>query len=317
MNVLITGGQGSGGSFLAEYIIKNHPEYTVWIPTRWHSTSVLKNLDAIKDKVVIRECDLNDLPSIIRLLEECKPVKIFHMAATANVYLAFKTPLAVLQNNIFGTANLLEAVKMVCPAAVFQQCSTSEVLGTPRTYPITEEHPLNPPNVYAISKLTSENLAITYGKTWDIPVVVTRAFCYWNPRRADLFASSFARQIALIEAGKQDILYHGNLESIRAGCNVLDMVEAYWVASEKCEYNTPYNIGGTEEVTVGEILELLKSKARVPIISKQHDTLMRKIDITSQVPDTTKFYEKTGWKPSISLDESMEWLLNWYRKEIA
>lgn len=315
MNVLITGGAGSGGSFLAEYIIKNHPEYTVWIPVRWHSTSVLKNLESIKDKVFIRECDLNDLPSIISLLQECKPVKIFHMAATANVYLAFKTPLAVLQNNIFATANLLEAIRIVCPDTIFQQCSTSEVLGTPLTTPITEEHPLNPPNVYAISKLASENLAVTYGKTWDLKVVVTRAFCYWNPRRSDLFASSFAKQIVAIENGKQDTLFHGNLESIRAGCDVREMMEAYWIASEKCEYNTPYNIGGTESVSVGFILEILKSKAKCSIESREHYTLKRKIDITNQVPDTSKFFNKTGWKPSISLDESMEWLLNWYRNE--
>lgn len=316
MNVLITGGQGSGGSFLAEHIIKNHPDYTVWIPVRWHSTSVLKNLESIKDKVVIRECDLNDFPSIIRILEECKPVKVFHMAATANVYLAFKTPLAVLQNNIFSTANLLEGVRMVCPDTIFQQCSTSEVLGTPLTIPIKEDHPLNPPNIYAVSKLTSENLAKVYGNTWGLKVVITRAFCYWNPRRSDLFASSFAKQISNIELGKKDILYHGNLLSVRAGCDVRDMMEAYWVASNKCDYNIPYNIGGTEPISVGEILELLKSKSKVKIISKENDDLKRKIDITNQVPDTTLFYEKTGWKPSISLDESMEWLLNWYRKEV-
>lgn len=315
-NIILTGGAGSGGSFLAEYIIKNHPEYTVWIPVRWHSTSVLKNLDSIKDKVIIRECDLNDLPSIIRLLQECNPVKIFHMAATANVYLAFKTPLAVLQNNIFGTANLLEAVRMVCPDVIFQQCSTSEVLGTPLTTPITEDHPLNPPNIYAISKLTSENLAITYGKTWDIKVMVSRAFCYWNPRRSDLFASSFARQIALIEAGKQGILNHGNLSSIRAGMDVREMMEAYWIASEKCDYNTPYNIGGTHPVSVEEILNILKSKSKIPIVSKEKEELVRKIDITHQVPDVSKFYSVTDWRPKISLDESMEWLLEYYRNEI-
>lgn len=316
MNVLLTGGAGSGGSFLAEYIIKNHPEYKVWIPVRWHSTSVLKNLENIKDKVIIRECDLNDLSSIINLLKECNPIKIFHMAATANVAVAFKTPLAILQNNIFGTANLLEAVRMVCPETIFQQCSTSEVIGDVLETPIKEEHALNPCNPYAVSKLAAEKLCYAYWRMHKIPMVITRAFCYWNPRRSDLFASSFAKQIVLIEKGKQDILYHGNIGSIRAGIDVRDMVKAYWIASEKCDYGTPYNIGSEEGKAVGEILEILKSKSYCKVISKENVDLLRKTDITNQVPDTSKFFKRTGWKPSISLDESMECLLNWYRKEL-
>lgn len=314
--VACTGGAGSGGSFLCEYILNSHPDYEVWIPMRWHSDSSLKNLKNIRDRVFIREVDLNDLSSIIRFLEECKPKKVFNMAANANVSVSFKTPLSVLQNNIFSTANLLEAVRLVCPETIFNQCSTSEVCGHTNKSPIREDHPLNACNPYAISKLTAEKLAIFYWEAYKIKVVVTRAFCYWNPRRCDLFASSFANQIALIEAGKKEILYHGNTESIRAGIDVREMVQAYWLASEYCEYGTPYNLGGTDGKTVGEILEILKSKAKIPIVSRQDDNLLRKTDITNQVPDCSKFFNVTGWEPTISLDESMEWLLNWYREEI-
>lgn len=314
--VCISGGAGSGGSFLCEYILNNHPEYEVWIPMRWHSDSSLRNLVNIKDKVILREVDLNDLSSIIRFLDECRPVKIFNLAATANVFVAFKTPLSVLQNNIFSTANLLEAVRLTSLDTVFQQCSTSEVIGDVLTTPIKEDHPLNPCNPYAVSKLATEKLAYTYWRAWGIKVVITRAFCYWNYRRKDLFATSFAHQIALIEVGKQDILRHGNLNSIRAGIDVREMVEAYWIASEKCAYGTPYNLGGTEGVSVGDVLELLKSKARVPITSKLDENLLRKTDITNQIPDTSKFYGETGWKPSITLDQSMEWLLDCCRKDV-
>lgn len=316
MNVLITGITGSGGSYLAEYILKNHPEYKVWGTSRWHSTSILNNIKDIKDKIIVKECDLNDLSSIIRLLQECNPVKIFNLASTANVYVSFITPLAVLQNNIFGTVNLLEAIRIVCPDTIFQQCSTSELYGTPEQFPITEEHKINPNNIYSVSKTTQDLLVNVYHKAYKIKTITTRAFCYWNPRRSDLFASSFARQIVLIEKGKQDVLYHGNLESIRAGMDVREMVEAYWVASEKCEYGIPYNLGGTQPVSVGEILEILKSKAKVPIRSEQNIDLLRKTDITNQVPDVSKFYNQTGWKPKITLDESMEWLLDYYRREI-
>jgi GDP-4-dehydro-6-deoxy-D-mannose reductase len=311
--VAISGGLGSGGSFLAEYILKNHPDYEVWIPARWHSTSSFKNIESIKDKVILREVDFNDISSILRFLQECMPEKIFNMAATANVAVSFKTPISVMQNNIFSTLNFLEAVRMICPETIFQHCSTSEVCGHTKVSPITEDNPLNACNPYAISKLTTEKLAIFYWEAFKLKIVITRAFCYWNPRRSDLFASSFAKQISLIEKGKQDILYHGNIGSIRAGIDVRDMVEAYWVASEKCDYGIPYNIGGSEGKTVGDILEILKSKSTVNIISMENPELLRKTDITNQIPDVSRFHKKTGWKPNITLDESMEWILEEFR----
>ncbi len=316
MNVLITGGAGSGGSYLCDYILKNHPEYTIWIPMRWHSDSALRNIKHLKDKVNIRECDLNDLPSIVRLLQEAKPNKIFNMAATANVAVAFRTPLAVMQNNIFATANLLEAVRMACPDTTFVHCRTSEVCGNPKEFPITEDHPLNPSNPYAISKLATEKLAVCYFNSWGIKTIITRAFAYINPRRYDLVASNFALQVARIEAGKQDILTHGNLQSIRTFMDVRDMCEAYWVASEKCEPGVSYNIGGKNPIMVGILYQILKYKARVPIIHSQESYLMRPSDITNQVPDISRFYNQTGWKSKISLDESLTWLLEHMREVV-
>lgn len=315
-SVVITGGAGSGGSYLCDYILENHPEYEIWIPRRWHSDSANRNLAHIKDKVNVRECDLNDLPSIIRFLQEAKPDKIFNMAANANVAVAFKTPLAVLQNNIFATANLLEAVRIVCPDVTFQQCSTSEVCGTPKTMPITEDHPLNPSNPYAISKLAGEKLAVCYFNSWGIKVIVTRAFAYINPRRHDLVATAFARQVARIEKGLQDYVYHGNLESIRAFIDVRDISEAYWIASEKCEPGIPYNIGGTNPILVGMLLSIMKYKSTAFICGLQDKSLLRPTDITSQVPDVTRFYEATGWKPKYTLDESINWLLEECRKNV-
>src|SRR5260221_14075820 len=106
MNILITGIAGSGASYLAEYIVENHPEIQVHGLARWHSTTSHNNLEAIKNKIIVHECDMLDLPSMCRVLREIKPVKIFNMASHANVKVCFDTPLAVLQNNIFSMANL-------------------------------------------------------------------------------------------------------------------------------------------------------------------------------------------------------------------
>ena len=316
MNILITGITGSGGSYLAEYILKNHLDVNVWGICRWHSTSTLANIEGIKDKITVKECDLLDISSIIRTLQVCKPDRIFHLAAYANVKKCFETPLAVVNNNIIGTANLLEAVRLVCPKCLVQLCSTSEVYGNPQTIPITEQHPVAPVNPYAVSKLAGEALGYAYFSTWKMNIIITRAFAYINPRRKDLFASAFAYQVVEIENGEKNILSHGNLDSIRTLIDVRDAMRAYWVACDYCQPGEAYNIGGHEPITIGTFLHKLKEHAKVSIISKLDKSLLRPVDITMQIPDTTKFDTLTKWKPKYSLDASIEFLLKTYRKVV-
>lgn len=312
-NVLITGITGSGGSYLADYILANHPHVKVWGLHRWHSAGTMVNIEHMKGKVKILEADLLDLGSVIRALQIVNPTRIFHLASFANVRKCFDTPLAVINNNIMGTANLLEGVRLICPDAVIQMCSTSEVYGNPQNFPMTEEHPLVPVNPYSVSKLTQEKLAYSYFKSWGLKVVITRMFAYINPRRHDLFASAFAKQVVEIEKGIKDTLYHGNLDSIRTLIDVRDAMETYWIASEMCEYGVPYNIGGKNTITVGEFLNILIEKSTKRIWPQQDANLLRPVDVTKQVPDTTRFDTLTGWAPKYTLEESVEFLLDYYR----
>jgi GDPmannose 4,6-dehydratase/GDP-4-dehydro-6-deoxy-D-mannose reductase len=142
-------------------------------------------------------------------------------------------------------------------------------------------------------------------------------FAYINPRRADLFATSFAMQIARIEAGLQKELLHGNLDSTRTLIDVRDAVEAYWVALTKGRIGETYNIGGKVVISVGEFLELLKKKAKCRIPSRVDPKLLRPVDITQQIPDISKFEAETGWKPKYSLEDSIEFLLNHCRKIVS
>lgn len=317
MKVLITGIAGSGSSYLAEYIANNHPSWEIHGIVRWHSGTDLRNLKNVKDQVTNHECDLNDLASIIRILREVQPDKIFNLASHANVRVCFDTPLAVLQNNIFSTANLLEAIRLECPNAVLQQCSTSEVYGTPEITPITENHPLLPVNPYSVSKLAQEMLCYSYFKSWGIKVVITRAFAYINPRRKQIFSTDFARQIVDIEndVDGQTYLKHGNLDSIRTLMDVRDMARAYWIASEACEYGTPYNIGSISPITIEEFLFKLIEKARVPIHTELDRKLLRPVDMTKQICDATKFNILTGFQSEYSLEESIDFLLDHIREE--
>ena len=108
---LITGITGSGGSYLAEHILEQHPEVQVRGIARWHTTTAHHNLSAIQDSVNIHECDLLDFSSVLQVLRDVQPDVIFHLASHANVWAGFTTPLSVLNNNIMGTANLFEAVR--------------------------------------------------------------------------------------------------------------------------------------------------------------------------------------------------------------
>lgn len=315
-NCLISGIAGSGGSYLAEYIVNNHPDWQVHGLKRWHSTTTTDNLNAIKDKIKLHECDLLDLSSIIRVLREVQPERIFALASHANVRVCFDTPLAVLYNNVISMANLLEAVRLTCPYTLIQLCSTSEVYGNPKIFPMTEEHPKVPVNPYAVSKLTQETLAYAYYKSWNLRIIITRMFAYVNPRRHDLFSTAFSCQIAKIENGSLKTLTHGNLDSIRTLIDVRDAMESYWIACDKCEIGEAYNIGGDTNISVGGFLNKLIEHTKAPIIKEQDSTLLRPVDVTCQIPDCSKFFNKTGWKPKYSLDESIEFLLEHVRKEV-
>ncbi len=316
--VVITGISGSGGSYLAEYIVSNHSHVEVHGIARWHSTASNQNLAAIQDKVVIHECDLNDFSSVLSTIKTVQPDVIFHIASHANVKASFITPLAVLNNNIMGTANLFEAVRLAGIDPIIQLCSTSEVYGQvePSEVPISEENQLRPSSPYAVSKVTQDLLGWTYFRSYHMKIIRTRMFAYLNPRRADLFATSFARQIARIEQGLQEELLHGNLDSVRTLIDVRDAVEAYWVAILHCRPGEVYNIGGQTSMSVGEFLELLINESSVPIKTRVDPNLLRPSDVTLQIPKLEKFTAETKWTPKYSVKESMKYLLMFWRKRV-
>lgn len=312
---VITGVTGSGGSYLAEHIVRNHPEVEVHGLSRWHSTTASHNLAEIQDQVTVHECDLNDLGSVLEALELIKPDAVFHLAAHANVRASFTTPNAVLSNNILGTSNLFEAIRLLKLDPVVQLCSTSEVYGQvdPKYVPIKEDAPLKPASPYAVSKVAQDLLGQVYHVSYGMRVVRTRMFTYLNPRRTDLFATAFARQVARIERGLQKEMVHGNLDSVRTIIDVRDAMRAYWVATVKGEPGAVYNIGGSTTMKVGEFLEILKSLAAKPIPSRVDSALLRPADVTLQIPCCDKFTNATGWKCEYSFEDSLSNLLDYWR----
>ena len=318
-SVLITGISGSGGSYLTDYIIENHKKVKISGLVRWHSTTSLRNLEKVIDKISIYECDLNDFSSTYKVLKQVKPDAIFHLASYANVRSSFDTPTTVLNNNIIGTSNLFESIRLLKIDPIIQMCSTSEVYGQvrPKDVPIEENLIMKPASPYAVSKTTQDLLARTYFINYGMKIIITRMFSYFNPRRTDLFASSFAKQIALIENGLQKKLHHGNLNSVRTMIDVRDAMHAYWISILYCKYGEAYNIGGTTSIKVGDVLKILISKSKTKISTFEDPKLFRPTDVTLQIPNINKFKKISGFKTKYSFEESVEHLLNFWRNEIS
>ncbi len=314
--VLITGISGSGGSYLAEYIVNNHPEVRVHGISRWHSTSV-DNLKDIRSQITMHEADLTDMASIIEVLQKVKPDAIFNLAAYANVLTSFKTPTAVMYNNVMGTNNLFEAIRILGINPIIQHCSTSEVYGKvdPKNVPITENAPFKPASPYAVSKTAQDLIAWNYFIAYKLPIIRTRMFTYLNPRRTDIFASVFAKQVAWIEQGLQKELVHGNLDSVRTMIDVRDAMRAYWEAMLYCEVGEVYNIGGTTTMKVGEFLDKLIALSTIPISTRLDPTLLRPADVTLQIPSAKKFIATTNWQPKYTFEESISYVLAYWRKQ--
>ena len=319
MRVFITGITGMVGSHLAEYIIKEKLG-EVYGLVRWRSP--LDNINHFKEKVNLINGDLNDLNSLIAVIRQVKPHRIFHLAAQSYVQDSFKITSETLKTNIIGTTNLLDSVKINKLDPLIHICSSSEVYGQvlESEVPIKENNPLRPASPYAVSKVGEDFVALQYFLSYGMKTIRTRMFTHTGPRRGNVFAeSSFAKQIAEIEANihPTGFVSVGNLESVRTFSDVRDAVRAYWILLDKCEPGEVYNIGGKETMTVGKMLEILKSFSKIDINHKIDAKHLRPSDVTLQIPDCSKFLKKTNWKPHFTVEETLHDLLNYHRQNIV
>lgn len=319
MNILITGITGMVGSHLAEYLLANHPQCNVHGLIRWRSPR--DNIKAIIDRVTLHQGDLRDLNSLIELMREVQPDRIFHLAAQSYVDQSFRAPADTLHTNVIGTTNLLDAVRICGLKPRIHICSSSEVYGQVQEdeLPIRETNVMRPASPYAVSKVGEDMVALQYGLSYDMHIVRTRMFTHTGPRRGDVFAeSAFAKQVAEIEAGiRPGPVMVGNLNSVRTIADVRDTVHAYWLLLEHCPAGEVYNIGGNEVVTIGEILELLKGMAKIKIEHAVDPARLRPSDVTLQIPSIEKFQKVTGWEPKIPMRQTLSDLLDYHRERIC
>ena len=312
---LITGVAGSGGSYLAEYILKRSPSTKIFgfRRSKGYSAYLKKKY---KSKVSITKIDLNNFNNLKKKLGIIKPDVIFHLASNADVRNSFFEPLKFSENNNMITVNLLEALKQLKSKAITIICSTSEVYGNveKKNMPIKETQQIAPINPYAVTKVFQDLMSQVYEKTFGLNIIITRMFSYMNPRRNNLFQTAFSNQVAAIEQGKLKYLRHGNLKSKRTIIDTKDAMEAYWLAAKKGKIGEIYNICGNQQISVNDFLKKLISFSDKKITCKLDKNLVRPKDIDLQISDFKKFQKDTGWRPKTNLNIAILNLLNECRK---
>jgi len=321
MNVLITGITGFVGSHLAEYCLTIPGIEIFGTVFSHHLGDELKRIEHIKDKITLLECNLQNRVAVQRVMEKVRPDKIFHLAAQSFVPTSWQSPEDTLFNNIMSELNIFEAVRELKINPIIQIPGSSEEYGLvyENELPIKEENPLRPLSPYGVSKVAQDNLACQYYYSYGLKTVVTRAFNHEGPRRGEQFVTSnFAKQIALIEKRKREpIIYVGNLEAKRDYLDVRDVVDAYWLATEKCKFGEPYNICSGKAWKIKGVLDILLSKSTVKDIKIEQDPArMRLSDIPVLLGDCTKFKNQTGWESKIPFEKTLEDTLNYWREVI-
>lgn len=324
--VLITGITGMVGSHLLDYLLEK-TDWEIWGMIRWRSPldNINHHINKInkRDKIKLVYADLRDTMSIDKAISDCKPDYVFHLAAQSYPKTSFDSPLDTMDTNIQGTERLLGALRKHAKDAIIHVCASSEVFGRvpAEKLPIDEECTFHPASPYAISKVGTDLVGRYYAEAYDMTVMTTRMFTHTGPRRGDVFAeSTFAKQIALIEAGKvEPIVKVGNLDSLRTWADVRDAVRAYYMlVTVNPVPGAYYNIGGTFTCSVKDMLNTLLSYSSCNNIKVEIDSeRLRPIDADLQVPNTQKFQAHTGWKPEIDFETTMKDLLNYWRARVS
>jgi GDP-4-dehydro-6-deoxy-D-mannose reductase len=316
MRVLITGITGFVGSYMTEYALAHGAE--VFGSMRWRSKT--ENIDHLRARVGLIECDLRDLSSVRNLLEISEPTHVVHLAAQSFVGASWKAPAETLSTNITAQVNLLEAIRGLKITPRFLAIGSSEEYGLvhPDELPIKETNPLRPLSPYAVSKVTQDMMGYQYFKSYGLPIIRTRAFNHEGPRRADVFVTSnFAKQVAEIEAGRQPVILVGDLKPRRDYSDVRDIVRGYWTLLERGEPGEVYNLCSGRSWTIQQVLDFLLERSRIKGITVRTDPArMRPSDVMELEGDPGKIERATGWKVEIPFERTLTELLDYWRQRI-
>ncbi|MCE9534604.1 MAG: GDP-mannose 4,6-dehydratase [Planctomycetes bacterium] len=318
MRILITGATGFVGGHLIERLLSDGgselhglTRHATW-PAEWRH---------LAGSVALHAVDLGQQDQIEHLLRELRPEQIYHLAGYANTGKSFHEPALAWEGNALATFHLYDAIARsgIRPRVLFT--SSGLVYGNPvdvgPDHLFHESDELRPSSPYASSKAAADLLSHQVTCHPGLDVVRVRCFNQIGPRQSSEYACpNFARQIALIEAGRQaPRLETGDLRGQRDLTDVRDMVRAFAMLMDAGKTGEVYNAGSGIANSMRVVLDRLLALARVKIVVSERIDPARRGDTTVSRADIRKLRSTTGWEPENSLDKSLADILEYWRQQ--
>ena len=303
--VLVTGAAGFAGGHLLE-LLAGRQELVAW--SRATPSPELAPLARWQ------QVDLLDRARVRSAIGEVRPAVVYHLAGISHVAESFSDPVKPLSGNVLGTHHLFDALRRAGLSCRVVVSGSATVYASSRS-PLAEDSPLAPASPYSLSKLAQEQLGLRAVTEDGLGVVVARAFNHTGPRQTPSFmAPTVARQVALIERGQfEPVIHIGNTSPRRDLSDVRDVVRAYEALMERGQPGGIYNVASGVGRAVGEVLDALISRSRVPVRTEVDPARMRATDVPMLVGDATRLRNETGWQPQIPFDQMMDDLLGYWR----
>ncbi|WP_457798357.1 NAD-dependent epimerase/dehydratase family protein [Methylocystis sp. S23] len=316
--ILLTGGAGFVGSHVAAALAAAYPDAERVMLLRPGEGGVHPAFKPVTG-------DLLDEPAIDRIVAALRPNLVAHLAGQASIGQAAKAAEQTWRVNFHGAFGLGAAVARHAPRAVVLFSSTAAAYGASfREGVLTEDAPLRPMDIYSRSKAAAESaLGDVIGP--EARLIVARPVNHSGPgqKSRNFVLSSFAAQIAAIEAGKaKPLMKVGDLSKARDFLDVRDVVDAYMrliANAPDLPARAVFNIGSGEARAIASLLEELRAMARLPFEVEVDPQLLRPsaTDIASVACDAAKLRAATGWTPRFSQSDMLEALLDEWRTEFA
>jgi NAD dependent epimerase/dehydratase len=314
--ILVTGADGFLGSHLTEELVRQGCDVRAFVfYNSFNSWGWLDQSEAsIKNTLDVFTGDIRDPHGTKKAMQGCDV--IFHLAALIAIPFSYHSPDTYVDTNIKGTLNVLQAAREVGIARIIHT-STSEVYGTARFVPITEEHPLQGQSPYSASKIGADQIAMSFYHSFHTPVAIIRPFNTYGPRQsARAVIPTIVTQIA---NGERHIKL-GNLHPTRDFSYVKDTVRGFLaVAESEKSVGEVINIGSNFEISIGETARLIADVMRTNIETTIDSNRLRpeSSEVDRLWADNRKALALCGWKPMYGgfegfragLVETVEWFL--------
>jgi GDP-4-dehydro-6-deoxy-D-mannose reductase len=314
MRILITGITGFVGGHLTELLVAEGGHAVAGLSRNGWPQS----LSHLANSAVLHAGELTDTPAVERVLRAVRPESVFHLAGYANPGKSFREPDACWADNLFATRSLYDAIIRSGVTCRVLFASTGLVYGDPDgPEPLAETAVLKPASPYAASKAAAEMLSYQLTRSPGLDVVRVRLFNQIGPRQpADYAVANFARQIAAVEAGKQEpVIRTGDLSAERDLTDVRDMVAACRLLIERGVKGEAYNAGQGRTWRMADVLAALVAKANVPVEVVSQPEPGRKADTAVTRGDCSKLRAATGWTPRLTLDQTLSDVLSYWRNQ--